>query len=360
MDHNPIGIKKIKARDILDFTKAALSDPNYRDIVPVSMSRAIAHSKNPYAEKEDVVLLVAYKDGRCVGYHGILPGLLQRDGNFSPVFWGSTFFVSNPFRGRGVGKALLENIKSLNVDFVVTGMTGQAKKALKDFGLKRLGQLIFCQIRLDRIKIFSGFKKRLFYRLMLNQMSANVKDFRYIQVKQIKHSEDAATLGTNSPHFYRGIDLINWMLRYPWIQSSGEMKNRWGRYYFSEVRDIFRYIALEIYSGEMELYQGFLILSISRTRKKTVVKVLDYNFNNPADSKIACLLTVKYARDVLADRIEFPLCLEADFSCKFLRKFFLKRQKRTYLFLPKDKDSALANSAGELVLKFCDGDIPFS
>jgi GNAT superfamily N-acetyltransferase len=389
---NQIRIKRIKAKELRDFTRAALSCSNYRDILPISPARALAHSKNPYAEKEDVVLLLAYKDGRCVGYHGLLPGLLQYEGNFFPVFWGSTFFVSKRFRGMGIGTRLLENIKSLNVDFVVTGMTDEAKKVLKSFGLKRLGQLSYCQIRLDRIKIFDRlcssladssltgelkrrkhllipgpmverfhrFKKKLFYRLMLSRMTRNVKDFSHEQVRQINNPGEAADPESILPRFYRGADLINWMLRYQWVQSLEGIKKEGGPYYFSDVREVFQYIALEIHSAKRERYKGFLVLSLSRTPQKTVVKILDFNFKNPEDSKIACLLSLKYAGAVLADRIEFPLCLESGFTCRFMLKPFLRKQKRLYLFCPKDGNSPLARSAGKMALKFCDGDTPFS
>ncbi|MFC1829598.1 GNAT family N-acetyltransferase, partial [Thermodesulfobacteriota bacterium] len=57
---------------------------------------------------------MAYQGNDCVGYHGLLPGMLLIDGQLSKVYWATAFFVSPEIRGKGVGKRLLGEIKKLN------------------------------------------------------------------------------------------------------------------------------------------------------------------------------------------------------------------------------------------------------
>ena len=71
----------------------------------------------------DVALLVAYADNECVGYQGLLAGLLCHKGAMDRVHWSTAFYVAPDYRGQGVAARLLGEVKNLNVDFPVTRMT---------------------------------------------------------------------------------------------------------------------------------------------------------------------------------------------------------------------------------------------
>ena len=81
MEHHQIKIRKIKLKDLDEFSQNALNDPAYQNIAPISLVRAGSQAKNPHAEPDDITLLVALCNGRCVGYHGLLPGILKVDEN---------------------------------------------------------------------------------------------------------------------------------------------------------------------------------------------------------------------------------------------------------------------------------------
>ncbi|UCF95239.1 MAG: hypothetical protein JSW39_14165 [Desulfobacterales bacterium] len=106
--------------------------------------------------------------------------------------------------------------------------------------------------------------------------------------------------------------------------------------------------------------KGFLVLSISRNKSKTVVKILDFYFRNPADCKIAGFLALRYAHDFLADRIEFPVALEFFFKSHPLLSWLIKKQERLYLFHPHCQDSPLARSVGDIDFNYCDADTAFT
>jgi hypothetical protein len=131
-------------------------------------------------------------------------------------------------------------------------------------------------------------------------------------------------------------------------------------YYFSDVREIFRYVAIEISSPGAGQPKGFLVLSISHKKEKTRVKILDFHFNNPEDREIAVYLALKYAKDFLADRIEYPASLEIYFKKTIRFKKLTKKQSRLYMFYPGSSPSPLGVYKGRIALNYCDADTAFT
>ncbi len=390
-----IKIEKIKLKELAGWAANIPGQPAYNKAVPITLTRAVSQSKNPYARPEDVVLLVAFNGDQCVGYHGLLPAVLKYGDNLARVHWATTFFVAPDFRGQGIGKHLLKEIKNFKIDFVVCQMTESAQRAYRGTGFKDLGQLSYFQLRLDRLDFLPRFfdattgwlrkktpcppsgypglirllqppvyrlTKRLFYRLVARRSpSRHKRKFTCKTVDRIDQSlfgeRDRQPAGSS---FYRGIEAVNWMLNYPWVVSGGKRKSGLTRYYFSDVRDIFRYVAIEINSEQKAGPLGFLVLSISHKKEKTRVKILDFCFNNPADAEIAVYLALKHASAYLADRIEYPCSLANYFNQRAEFKKLIKKQSRLYMFYPQSNHSPLAACRETIALDFCDGDTPMS
>jgi hypothetical protein len=150
------------------------------------------------------------------------------------------------------------------------------------------------------------------------------------------------------------------MLQHPWVVSRKDAGKDVQNYYFSRVRDLFELVALEIFAPDGNTRKGFLILSISLNKNKSVVKILDYNFYDPQDTFIAGYFGIQYAKDLLADRIEYPGSLNDFFEEQPFFKRLIKEKKRLYLFYPNSSDSPLAVSAGKIKLDYCDGDTAFT
>ena len=129
-----------------------MSQLPYQNVAPISLRRALSQTNNPYSRPDDTALLVAIHKGKCVGYHGILPGLICHDGGIKRVHWTTTFFVSPNYRGKGVASCLLKEIQKLNIDFPVTWMTQSARKAYLKAGFKELGNLTYYQLRLEKTR----------------------------------------------------------------------------------------------------------------------------------------------------------------------------------------------------------------
>jgi len=396
LETDPIRIEKIRLKQLNNFAADVLKKPAFKKVAPITLARALSQAKNPYAHPEDVVLLVAYQGKDCVGYHGLLPGRLELNGQFSKVFWATAFFVSPEIRGKGVGKRLLSEIKELNIDFAVTGMTRGAKETYKRMHFQPLGSLSYYQLRVEKFQVFAPLfrsicaflekqnpeaKQRLsminrwearlywliktyFYKIALRGFSAAETCAEYAEVNQInqRHSNAPASLSKPSGYaaFCRGTETVNWMISYPWVFSSGKIRTEVDNYYFSTRRDIFKYVALEIFSPDKRSFKGYLILSISCKKSKTVVKILDARLRNPEDRRIAAFLGLKYGAEYLADRIDIPEEFATGFKSRTLSAHLLKRQTRLFMFCPKQTNSPLAISKGRIVLNYCDGDTAFT
>lgn len=359
-----IRIKEIKLKDLNNFAYPFFNRSDAENILPITPQRVLAHTHNPCARPDDIVLLVAFIGNECIGYHGLLPGLLKHDNKVSRVFWATTFYVSEAHRGQGIGKLLIEKIKALNVDFAVTGMTRAAEKTYLHSGLKTLGPIVFYQLQ---IKKGSGFKffyrtlKSFLYRRWLNRHVGDFQLFRYNRVDQIhRELKSIKTSARDAPAFYRDIEWVNWMLNYPWVVSKDAVDTRRENYHFAGVRDVFKYIALEIYSKRHNAFKGFLVLSVSCKKDKTVLKILDYHMPDSKAFKIICMLSLKFAARYLADRIDIPSEFVNGFQNLFSHTYLLDRKKRLYVYHPASTASPLASFADQIVLNYCDGDTAFT
>ena len=389
MEHHQIKIRKIKLKNLDEFSQNALNDPAYQNLAPISLVRAGSQAKNPLAKPDDISLLVALCNGRCVGYHGLLPGILKIDENYSKVYWLVTFYLDAGFRGQGHGKHLVSEIQNTAVDLVTTGITAGAEGAYRSMGFKTLGDLPYYQLRLDRLQsthtpfqygdnkpeqpnvfglIFNRFgrwsyqlKKQMVYGIVFQKLKAKKNIFKSRLVNRLDE-ELSSLLAQQSPSasFHRDLDTVNWMLQNPWVVSRKDAAKDVHNYYFSRVRDLFKLVALEIFAPDGNTRKGFLILSRSHKKNKSVVKILDYNFYDPQDAFIAGYFGIKYAKDLLADRIEYPESLNSFFEEQPFFKRLIKRKKRLYLFYPNTNDSPLAVSAGKIKLDYCDGDTAFT
>jgi GNAT superfamily N-acetyltransferase len=393
LKEDQIKIKKIKLGDLYDFSCDIFAHPSFEKVAPISLMRAASQSKNPYGRPEDAALFVAFSANQCVGYHGLLPAIFNHGDNLAPVYWATTFYVAPDFRGQGIGKCLLEEIKNAKIDFFVTQMTESAERTYRSAGYQDIGALDYFQLRVDRLDFLAGFFdaithlfrkkspdpkhmppglmrlkrtvynfiKKIFYHIAASKNHKQKYRFSWKVVDQINESLwGALDRHLIDPAFFRGAEAVNWMLKYPWVVSRSDTITDMPNYYFSGVREIFRYIAIEISSAGAGLPKGFLVLSISHKKEKTRVKILDFHFNDSADCEIAVYLALKYAKVFLADRIEYPGSLEIYFKKTIGFKKLTKKQQRLYMFYPASSNSPFGDYKGKIAFNYCDGDTPFT
>ena len=347
-----IGIKKIKLKNLAEFARSTIADPTFENVAPISLLRAESQSKNPQGEPEDIALLLALHENRCVGYHGLLPGGLKYGNRISKVYWLVTFYMAGASRGQGFGRQLVAQIQNANVDLVTTGITAAAAGVYRRAGFRPLGELPYFQLRPANRDALTT---------VLQNLRPLEKTFTSKSTIRLSGKKlQAASRLVSDTRFLRDTESINWMIQNPWVVSRQDARQDVNNYYFSRVRDLFKFIALDIFTPDAAVSKGYLILSISRHRSQTTLKVLDCFFFDPQDIFIAGYYAIRYAREYRADRLEFPPVLDnflAQYVCPTLR---VKRKKRLYLYYPRSTESPLARLADQITLDYCDSDTAFT
>ena len=329
-----------------------MGDPAFEDVAPISLLRAESQSKNPQGEPDDIALLLALHENRCVGYHGLLPGWLRYEDRFSKIYWLVTFYLDPASRGKGYGRQLVAAIQHTNIDLVTTGITASADGVYRSTGFRQLGELQYFQLRPENHKVLMTVLKNLgpVEKTLASKPTTRLTD----------NDLQSGTRRSSKIGFLRSIESINWMIRNPWVVSRQDARQDAEHYYFSRVRDLFKFIALEIFTPDGAVYKGYLVLSISRHKNRATLKVLDYCFNDPQDTFIAGYYAIKYANEYRTDRLELPAGLN-NFLEKHVRPTCrVKRKKRLYLFHPRSGDSPLAKLAQKINLSYCDSDTAFT
>jgi GNAT superfamily N-acetyltransferase len=352
LGNDQIKIKKIKLKHLAEFARKALSDPVFEEVAPISLLRAESQSKNPQAEPDDIALLVAIRKNHCVGFHGLLPGLIKNKDSNAKIYWLVTFYLDTAFRGQGYGKRLVKEIQNIKADLVTTGITEAAAGVYRSEGFRKLGELPYYRLCPENTDVFTT---------ALRNLESREKKITSKSVNQLAEEiYPTAARQDSIISFRRDIKTINWMIRNPWIVSRQNARQDVKQYYFSRVRDLFEFIALEIFALDGIARKGYLVLSISRKKNATTIKVLDYYFRESKDRFIAGYLAIKYAKEFQADRLEYPIGLEKFWGSQTGLTRQAKIKKRLYLFYPRDSSSPLARLAHKIELNYCDSDTAFT
>ena len=149
------------------------------------------------------------------------------------------------------------------------------------------------------------------------------------------------------------------MLRYPWVLESGHSPTERMDFYFSDVRRLFKNVAVELHSTGNE-YQGYVVFQVTSGQERTEVKTLDVSLAPAADQRLIFPLALRYARQYNASLVSLPEAAVEDFRKSRLGKLLLLRRERIYQCMPKSQESPLAQAWERITLMFSDGDMPFS
>ena len=394
MTESEIRIEHIKARDLIPFAERVIGASSEGQFIPISIQRAVAHAHNPYAAKDDVVLLVAIdSDEDVVGYFGILPLLLREGKNYHKVHWFTTWNVSAKVRGRGVGGNLMAEALTLGHDFLIVGSV-HARRVCRKYGFWERDPLIYYWLdpsgmaqlnpivwvrrgfrkllRLmhdtRRVKLSSPLSESLakalapFTRSIFSSRLARIETelstgFRFQEVEKI-HADPAVPPHRPKIELHRDVDAVNWMLAYPWVVETGLSVTESMDYYFSDSRTLYQQIAVEVYDLT-DHYLGFVVFSASQQGQKTVLKTRDFCFEQPSYERAVLALALRYGRAHNAETIEFPAEIAVHFP-KRLGKVLLQPKERIYQCMPKSDDSPLAQLWQEVSFHLWDGDMAFS
>jgi GNAT superfamily N-acetyltransferase len=394
MTQDQIHIKRIKIKDLVPFAENYLRTATSESMIPITLQRAIAHAHNPYADGEDVGLLVAYQGDELVGYFGIMPVLLSNHAVLDKVYWFTTWLVSPKLRGKSVGSLLMKDALSIGQDYLIVG-SSSARKVCRRFGFEEFEPLTYYEMDVSGVKRmnpltwgmraarkalhpFGGkvvitnratawvdrlggkVTKPLVYQLLKRSFHADLSEIHFEQVDEVRAETPAQKANLPEVLLYRGPQIVNWMLRFPWVTEPGHSPTEHLPFYFSDVRDIFRYIALEVFTGQSKDYSGYVVLSVSKMREHLELKVLDVCLSRQADHRYVLPLALKFAHRYRADTILLPAWVVESVQKRFWAKITLHKKQRTTQCFPKGAHSPLAQAWQAIELNYCDGDMAFS
>lgn len=391
MECNQIQFENIKVQDLYAFACRAYERGEVTDLVPIGKHRALAHTNNPYADDTDIALMVAYIDGRCVAYLGLLPGLLRVGTECERVYWLSTYYVRPDFRRTAVGIMLLMHALALRHDLFVTEMSPEAERVYRGLGFKELRPLTYYRINVDAVNVlsllcrsaskvlkkvgvdwevrdtFMRLSQRIYspvknvvYRALLGSLEINPKDIWYNEIEEISEEDTEGCRGERVCEFHRGKDVINWMLRYRWVKEKGKVEVGDEKYYFSEVRDTFRYMVLRVYSSNKEDYKGFVVLSYSVKDMSSIVKVLDFGVCGDEDYETISCVVMKCAQNWGAECVEMPVEVGSCLNRGIIGRLLLSAKRRIYLYRMGKEEGMVGKSLNDIELRYCDGDTGFT
>ena len=371
----PITIKLIPVRELEEFSRI-IRNPDETNPLPPARGRSQA--RNPYADPDDIGLLVAYRGERCVGYLSIMPGLLRLSGRDVKFVWGSSWYVLPEFRRSRVAFLLARKVME-RYDIIATHLSPAAEKVLRGLKFREMGILTYHVLKTKRAaqplvllrlwrdflagKTPPGKTQRFLDRLIKKFAYAfifyTLRLPRDYSLKKVDRIEDNRIAPTLPPAFRRGAEIINWMMSYPWIEAApreGEDRD----YYFSHRRDYFRYLAFEVYSPDRKEYRGLVVLSVSSSRGKVILKVLDHYFIKPEDRRFILPIAARQAAACRADEIILPEIVLASLKRPFIFRSLSSRRRQVYLYHPRDEESPSLDLLKQVKLNYHDGESAFT
>lgn len=375
-------IIRIKVRALHEFASAAINNPKYAKVTPISRSRALAYANNPHAGDDDVGLLVALLDNECVGYLGIMPGLLKTAAGVTKVYWFCTFFVERSYRQKGCGAALIKEAFGLGYDFVVSSMSAQSDRAFRKAGMREFGTLSYYALDLRRLnpaslvfRLFRSLMRRAGFELRFLTRAARACDKLLLpplsscfyaalapalkkQTTLIRWFSQQPAIETNIARadsgqacaFIRNNKTLSWMLAFPWTVAKKNAAADDASYFFTAMTE----------SSDFELMSskasGFMLLSCSLSAGHRVVRLLD----SSASSDAAAAMLLRHARARRAWGLECSRDIGLSLRRILLMRLCLKARQRHYLFYPAGPDSPLSRASNCIRLDYCDGENPFA
>lgn len=394
MPEQDVVIKQIMVKDLYDFALNIIERAEPGDYIPISQQRALAMVNNPYADPEEVALLVAYKGDELIGYFGIMAVMLQIGRELSKVQWFTTWNVSQMVVGQGIGSRLMQAALDLNQDYLIVG-SYPARRVCEKFGFLKLDPLEYSQIdfgkfrhynpitlllrvqrkilhllgwkfdfsrinkHFERIfeRIFSPFIKPVLYWWGLRLANDRLTPISTKRVSQVRTTKADPKLSSNSIALLRSPEVINWMLEFPWNVQPGQSMTEKMDYFFTDVSVGFEIFAIEVYGED---YKGFIVFQIAQTAGRWVLKTLDHDFLDPKDENYILPVALKIAKEKRVDQINISSRFISSIEGSLISGLILKTKQRIYQCMPKKATSPLGRQWSQINLSYVDGDTPFT
>ena len=347
---------------------------DHMPVAPISTHRAISHIRNPRAEPDDILLIIAYENDEMVGYLGVLADRIYNpSGESFKCGWLSCMWVNPILRGKGIAKQLLATAFKLWKDHIlVTEFTPEAQGLYGrsgGFNHLRTNQGLRCYLRFNLHEILP--KKHEKYKrytslLRLADSIANVpvdlklsyfptpdhSSLKFEQVRRLYADVNDYIISKSENSFERrdATDL-NWIIEYPWlIESAPSEESR--RYHFSSVSDRFLNVFVKMMKASEIV--GFLHLTIRDNHLKVPYAFFEKENTRDVIEYIYSLMLTQKLNMLTVFHPELVSYISGSYS-----PFIYKRPIKRHYMISKVLDAQFSNK-DNLLIQDGDADCAFT
>lgn len=364
-------IKTLTASQLINFI--VTDEFKKMPVIPISSHRALSHSVNPRLEPNDVVMILAYKQGNMVGYLGVLADRIFEKDNSFKCGWLSCMWVDPKLRGKGIAKQLLATaFSNWQNHILVTEFTPEAK-ALYDrsqnFDHLKSNSGLRCFMRFNLHEILPSKNPRLKpftpllkigdglgnlvnkFRLLFKPINTGVLHWKKTEEIDADVANFIDQAQSNSFE-RRGVVELNWILKNPWLKVSQQTIES-KKYHFSSVADKFKNLCFVARNPQSQPI-AFLFLSIRNGHMK-----IPYAFFNETHS---AEIAAKIYEVMLAEQVNmftvFHPALVRHFSDSQTPFIYKRSIKRNYI-IAKALSEHFHNKAN-IIIQDGDADCAFT
>jgi hypothetical protein len=341
--------------------KHFIASDEFRNLenIPITTHRAVSQIMNPRCDDKDVILAAVYRDGRLIGYLGVLPDKVFYNHSGCKCGWLSCFWVDENSRNEPVAATLLLKMMEVwDYRIMITNFVPDLAALYLKSGmflppLTMAGFRGYLRSNLDEILPPKNrwFSKIAFILRFTDQIINTITDIRFFWItRKVTDYSMPESIDEKDERFLseqnilsltrRGAMDLQWIMNYPWIKES-DPDDESRRYYFSSVSRKFRYRIIRITRNHT--ISAWALICV-RNQHLTVPYVFSISgYNDLADILFNLMIKEKLGRITVYQ----PGLVKAFTERKF--PFLLKKEiQKPYIFSKRLKDFT--------VLKFNDGD----
>ena len=366
---------EIKTFTVVDLKTALASEDFWRaETLPITKHRAVSYSRNPRADENDPVLLVAYRNNRVIGYLGILPDKIFVNNASYKLGWLTSWWTDTAWATSGVGAILL--FKALNAYDQRIGVSGgsrQAREALhasqKFMALKPL-QGLDIRLRLNVTKdILRRFPAMKIFRVWFKIFDVIMDEVMNLRGNFWQRRNDPcqrltfehiSAIDEETDRFiqqHHRQDLtrknksdLSWIMNNPWILSAPLKDSASKRYYFLSRANRFLYLGVKVFEHKTEMI-GFFLLKVRDDRMSIVYSYFES----------------RHAASITAAALHYALAMHVDILNLYDERLVASFSKLRYPCWSVKKNTrgfSLSKAFADIPLADCrlhggDGDLAF-
>ncbi len=278
----------------VDQLSRALLDKKFwfQNVAPITKHRAQFVINNPRSEKEDPVLFIAKEEDEIIGFRLVFPDKVFVNNHVIKIGWGSSFWVNDKYRGKGIGRALFE--RSLELWKGNIGSLVQSKDAARVYEgnpnfycfrqsegyqfIIKLNLYYWIRKRVDLPRLFSfvfsvaGIPVNTALGLLKLKWLYVKKPNRDLNLEyclEISDSETTEFVRNHNKHslLQKEVRDINAIIKYPTSIATPLTDVITSRYFFSTKALRFEYLYVKLYDKRNDV-SGLLLMNIEGNEMK--------------------------------------------------------------------------------------------